>query len=292
MNNVDDDNMTEQDYELLSQFIDDELDRTEALALRKREMRRAQRDMRHYHATLRALDAQTVESVPAAAQDEMGAKQIVHSRPHFTQGVGIVSGHDFDTSKLGSLDKKVIKVVPKVGLLKMALRMKRQPTTNGWLYFTEGVGNFGTDYVVRGMANLLGPGWNRPEDAVYPISQQDADGDSYDGAKYNYVIRFEKGGLPPVDAFWSLTLYDKDLFFVPNAIDRYNLSQRDTLITNPDGSIDLYIQAKSPGKDKEANWLPAPQSEFKLVMRLYGPSKTSPSILDGSWVPPPVRRVE
>ncbi len=203
-----------------------------------------------------------------------------------------MEGQDFDTSKLGSVDKKVIKLVPKIGLLKMALRLKQQPATNGWLYFTEGVGNFGTDYVLRGMANLLGPGWNRPQNAVYPISQKDAEGNEYDGARYKYVMHFDKGGLPLVEGFWSLTMYDKDLFFVPNPIGRYALSQRNTFITNPDGSVDLYIQAESPGKDKEANWLPAPHGVFKLVMRLYGPPKSSPTILDGRWTPPPVKRIE
>jgi hypothetical protein len=241
---------------------------------------------------LREMDKQAVESAPAVAQGELGTKPDVHAQPHFTQGIGVVADKDFDTSKLGSLDQTLIKLVPKIGLLKMALRMKQQETTNGWLYFTEDVGNWGTDYVLRGMGNLLGPGWNRAEDAVYPIAMKDADGDAYDGAKYNYVMHFDKGMLPPVDGFWSLTMYDKDLFFVPNAINRYNLSQRDTFITNEDGSIDLHLQAESPGADKEANWLPAPKGEFKLVLRVYGPSKTPPSILDGSWTPPPVKRVE
>ncbi len=241
---------------------------------------------------LRAQDPEAVESITSVAQGELGTEPDVHASTQFTQGVGIIADQDFDTSKLGSLDKEVIKLVPKIGLLKMALRLKQQPTTNGWLYFTKGVGNFGTDYLLRGMGNLLGPGWNRPEDAVYPLALKDVKGDDYDGTKNNYVMHFDKGGLPPVDGFWSLTMYDKDLFFVPNAINRYNVSQKDTFVTNPDGSIDLYIQAVSPGEDKQANWLPAPKGVFKLILRVYGPSKIPPTILDGSWTPPAVKRVE
>jgi hypothetical protein len=205
--------------------------------------------------------------------------------------IGIVPGQDFDGSKLGALDRKAIEAVPKLALVKMGVHLKQQKTTNGWLYFTKGVGNFGTDYLTRGMANLLGPGWNRPEDAIYPLSQKDAEGKEYDGGKSRYVMRFEKGQLPPVDAFWSLTLYDSDFFFVPNPIDRYAVSQRDAFVTNSDGSIDIYIQTESPGKDKEANWLPAPRGKFQLVLRMYGPAKTPPSIVDGSWTPPPVTRI-
>ena len=204
--------------------------------------------------------------------------------------IGLVPGQDYDPTKLGLLDREAIKAVPKAALVDMGLLLKQTKTTNGWLYFTSGVGNFGTNYRLRGMANLLGPGWNRPQDAVYPLSQKDGDGDEYDGAKHNYVVRFEKGKLPPAEAFWSLTMYDTDFFFVPNAINRYDLAQRDHLITNPDGSVDMYLQAESPGKDKEANWLPAPKGKFDLVMRIYAPRKTAPSILDGSWTPPPVRR--
>ena len=205
--------------------------------------------------------------------------------------IGIIAGKEFDGSALGSLDRKAIEAVPKMALAKMALHLKRQKRTNGWLYFTSGVGNWGTDYVLRGMGNLIGPGWNRAQDAIYPLSQEDADGKDYDGAKHSYVMRFEKGMMPPVDAFWSLTLYDEDFFFVPNAIDRYEVSQRNSLVTNKDGSVDLYIQAESPGKEKEANWLPAPRGKFQLVMRMYGPAKASPTIVDGSWTPPPVKRM-
>ena len=105
------------------------------------------------------------------------------------------------------------------------------------------------------------------------------------------MIHFEKGQFPPVKAFWSLTLYDPDFFFVPNSINRYELSQRNKFITNPDGSVDMYLQADSPGKAKEANWLPAPKGKFALVMRMYWPTTTPPSIVDGSWTPPGAKRV-
>jgi hypothetical protein len=205
-------------------------------------------------------------------------------------GIGLVPGQDFDPARLGFVDQVVVKAVPKLALLEMAQRLKTQETTNGWLYFTSGVGNWGTDYLLRGMGNLLGPGWNRPRDAMYPLSQKDADGEAYDGAKHSYVMRFEKGRLPPVEAFWSLTLYDSEFFFVANPVHRYTLSQRDPLVTNPDGSVDLYIQAEPPGKDKEANWLPAPRGKFQLVLRMYQPPASPPTILNGSWTPPPVRR--
>ena len=145
------------------------------------------------------------------------------------------------------------------------------------------MGNWGTDYLLRGIANLLGPGWNRPQDAVYPLSQRDGNGDDYDGAAHKYVIHFDKGQLPPAQAFWSLTMYDPEFFFVPNSINRYDLSQRNQFIANPDGSLDRYLQADSlRGTPREANWLPAPRGKFDLVLRLDSPRTTPPSILDGT----------
>ncbi len=226
--------------------------------------------------------AQLMKTNPPAPQDAAMVAKMAR--------IGLVAGKDFDPAKLGSVDVEALKMVPKLALLEMGLHLKKQKTTNGWLLFTKGVGNFGSDYLLRGMANLLGPGWNRPQDAVYPLSQKDADGHAYDGAKNRYVIRFPKGQLPPADAFWSLTMYDEDFFFVPNAINRYDLAQRDKLVANADGSVDMFLQAESPGKDKEANWLPAPKGKFQLVMRIYLPRKTPPSILDGSWTPPPVKK--
>jgi hypothetical protein len=105
-------------------------------------------------------------------------------------------------------------------------------------------------------------------------------------------MRFEKGQLPPAKGFWSITMYDDQYFFVPNPINRYTVSSRSKFKTNPDGSIDLYIQKDSPGKDKEQNWLPAPADEFVLMMRLYWPKENPPSILDGSWKPPHVKQID
>jgi hypothetical protein len=105
-----------------------------------------------------------------------------------------------------------------------------------------------------------------------------------------YVIRFPKGEMPPVRGFWSLTMYDAQWFFVANPLNRYTLSQRNALKSNPDGSVNLYIQAASPGPDKESNWLPAPSGPFILTLRLYWPKEHPPSIFDGTWKPPPVEK--
>lgn len=98
--------------------------------------------------------------------------------------------------------------------------------------------------------------------------------------------------MPPVNGFWSLTPYGADFFFVPNPINRHTVSQRNKFTANADGSVDLYIQNESPGKDREENWLPAPKDKFILMMRLYWPKDAPPSILDGSWTVPPVRETK
>jgi len=200
--------------------------------------------------------------------------------------IGIVPGQDLDRSKLPVLGGKLD---PKIALLEMVEILKTTKAVNGWLYWTSDAGTYGTDYAQRAMVTLIGPGLNFPQDAVYPFSEKDEHGEKYDGAAHNYVIHFEKGQMPPVKGFWSLTMYDPEFFFVPNPINRYNLSQRNTFVTNPDGSVDLYLQAESPGPDKEANWLPAPKGKFIPMLRLYWPQDTPPSILGGSWKPPALK---
>ena len=213
---------------------------------------------------------------PAPADAAMVAKMAT---------IGLVPGQDFDPSKLGAFDQEAIKGVPKLAQLRIMEYFKKAAVpVNGWTYLTQNIGIYGTDYVQRALVTAIGLGANRPQDAIYPTSQKDADEKEYDGNK-KYVMHFDKGQMPPVNAFWSLTMYDAGFFFVPNSINRYTLSSRNKFVTNPDGSVDLYLQAESPGKAKEANWLPAPKARFIPMLRLYWPKDTPPSIIDGSWKP-------
>ena len=134
---------------------------------------------------------------------------------------------------------------------------------------------------------FFGVGGNLPEDAVYPFAELDGDGKPFNGAN-KYTLHFTKAEIPPVDAFWSLTMYDDDAYLVANPINRYALGDRSHLTFDADGGLTLYIQSDSPGKDKESNWLPAPKDAgFKLALRLYAPKK---EVADGTWAPPPVKR--
>jgi hypothetical protein len=127
-------------------------------------------------------------------------------------------------------------------------------------------------------------GANRPEDAIYGFALRSTNGQPLNGAG-RYVLHFPKGQTPPVDAFWSFTIYDEKGFPVENAIHRHALRDRDKLEFNADGSLTLYVQHQPPGTNKESNWLPAPGGEFRLVLRCYSPR---PAITSGEWVPPPV----
>jgi hypothetical protein len=157
----------------------------------------------------------------------------------------------------------------------------------GWVYTTRS-GAYGVDYLYRAAIAQCCLGENLAQDAVYPSLSTDSEGQPLDGSK-RYVLRFEKGKLPPVDAFWSVTAYDKDGYFIPNVLNRQALGDRSNLASNAEGSVDLLIQSESPGKDKEANWLPVAAGQpFNLLLRLYSPRE---EILNGSWTPPPVKKV-
>jgi hypothetical protein len=159
---------------------------------------------------------------------------------------------------------------------------------NGWRVNTE-LGRYGDDLARRAAVAQVGWGANGPEEAVYPSSATDPDGQAYTGAK-RYVMHFDAGRLPPVKdlGFWSLTVYTPDRFLIENPIHRYNIGG-DTpgLVTNPDGSLDIYLQHDAP-IGHEANWLPTPDGAFTLALRLYLPEA---SATDGTYEYPPVRAV-
>jgi hypothetical protein len=131
----------------------------------------------------------------------------------------------------------------------------------------------------------VGLGANVPEDAIYPLNLADDTGKPLDGAN-KYTIHIDKGATPPVNAFWSIALYDSDGFQVANVLNRFAASSWMPFKTNADGSLDLYFQNESPGKDKETNWLPSPKGAFNLMMPLYGPKSDA---LTGKWNPPAVQ---
>ncbi len=229
-------------------------------------------------AYFKLLAALMKDNPPAAADAPMVGKMAQ---------IGIVPGKDFDISKLDPAVVKALRGVPKPAQEKIMAHFKSAGTeVNGWVFSTK-TGIYGTDYLQRALITAIGLGANRPQDAVYPTSEVGADGKTFDGAN-KYVMRFPKGQMPPVNGFWSLTMYDAQYFFVPNSLNRYTLSQRNKLKTNPDGSVDLHIQNASPGKTKESNWLPAPAGRFILMLRFYWPKEM---ILDGTWKPPAVKLV-
>jgi hypothetical protein len=210
--------------------------------------------------------------------------------------LGIVPGQDFDPSKLSPAVADGIAKAPKPAQDKIAAWMKESlvagdaKLVNGWT-FTIKTGLYGTNYLQRALITWFGLGANRPQDAVYPTSEGPELIEKYNGA-HKYVMHFDKGQLPPVDGFWSLTMYNAQYFFSANPINRYSISARNSLKTNSDGSTDLYIQADSPGKDKESNWLPSPKDDFVLMTRMYWPKEKDPSILDGSWKIPGVKKTD
>ena len=234
------------------------------------------------------LLAQLMKTNPPAAADAPMVERLAK--------IGVVPGKDFDPSKLDPEVKAGIQAAPRPAQDSIMRWMKEGLLTgdfklqDGWLFSLK-MGLYGTDYRQRALVTAIGLGANRPQDAIYPMSEGPDVLQSYDGAK-KYVMHFPKGELPPVQGFWSLTMYDNAYFFVANPLNRYSISERNDLKTNPDGSVDLLIQHASPGKDLESNWLPAPAGKFTLMLRMYWPQETPPSILDGSWKIPRVSAVD
>lgn len=201
--------------------------------------------------------------------------------------LGVEPGKEFDASKADPAVLKGINAAPPEVWMKFATGPFAMDAPNGWVNMLT-IGQFGADYATRAYVAYMGLGAGVKEDIIYPTAFVDRDGAPLDGA-YNYAIHFDKAFLEtPKNGVWSVSAY-RENFYVHNAIERYGLPPGDPK-PNPDGSLDIYLQAKSPGADKESNWLPTPPSGmFNVTIRIYNPSD---DVLRPGYRFPPIIRAQ
>ena len=237
-----------------------------------------------------------VDTMPASKFFAYAAEILKLQPPHVTdqpilaqmRRIGIERGKSFDIDKVDPAVKAGLTTAPEAALKLMAWKI---PTiarvANGWSMNTDTMGVYGNYYLKRAIVAQVGLGANLPEDAIYPLNLADDTGKPLDGGGA-YVLHFDKDTMPPVDAFWSVTLYDDAGFQVANSLNRFAVSSWMPFKYGSDGSLDLYIQNATPSTDNEANWLPAPpKGTFNLTMRLYAPKSDA---LTGKWNPPVVTK--
>jgi hypothetical protein len=208
--------------------------------------------------------------------------------------LGVEAGKPFAFKALSPEQKVAVVEGMKAGETKVTEAVSNAgKDINGWITDPDGDrAFFNGDWLKRSVAAQAGIYGNDSAEATYPITRVDVDGEPLDGSKHSYTLTFPAGQTPPVNAFWSVTMYDgKSQLLIKNPINRYliNSPMVPNMKKNADGSLTLYIQKDSPGKDKESNWLPAPNDLIYLVMRLYWPKTEAPSILppgEGTWKPP------
>ena len=226
-----------------------------------------------------ALFAQLLETAPPHPEDQPMLQRLAR--------IGIVPGRPFDASQATTEVRLAVQGAPQAAAGRLFEGVKRAGIrVNGWRMVLNPIGTYGTDYLRRMVLAYGGLGTGMlVEDAIALPSVADGEGRPLESAK-RYTIHFPAEQLPPARAFWSLTLYDEQQRFTPNALRRWTLGDREPLRRNPDGSLDLYVQRTTPGADKESNWLPAPlNGRFSLVLRVYWPQAAA---LDGTWTPPPI----
>ena len=237
-----------------------------------------------------------VDSMSAKKYFVYAAELLKTTPPHMTdepilaqmRRIGIEPGKSLDFDALDPAVKKALELAPAAGQQLMAWKIPTVASVvNGWSMNIDTMGVYGNYYLKRAIVAQVGLFANLPEDAIYPLNLADSTGKPLDGAN-RYKIHFDKGQTPPVNAFWSVTLYDAEGFQIANSLNRFAVSSWMPFKYNPDGSLDLLVQNESPGSaDMESNWLPAPKGEFNLTMRLYSPQSDA---LTGKWNPPPVAR--
>ncbi|MGZ0712777.1 DUF1254 domain-containing protein (plasmid) [Coraliomargarita sp. W4R53] len=237
-----------------------------------------------------------VNSLDAVSFFTWASKLLAVNPPHPTDfsviariaTLGVVPGETFDATSFSPQQLADVQAGAHEAQAELMATLPKLGThVNGWVLYLDSMGVYGNYYLKRAIVTLVGLGANPVEDAIYPLLVADSDGQPLVGGGA-YVAHFDAGDLPPVFAFWSITLYDEAGYQVANELDRFALGDRDTLIYNADGSLDIYLQHENPGPEREANWLPTPSDgKLGVTMRLYGPKAAA---LDGSWAPPVVRK--
>jgi len=226
--------------------------------------------------------------------EQLGDTLVINGAPEQDTGllgllknIGLTDDHGFDPSGLSDGEKKALAQAAIDGEAMLAAKSAGMgKEVNGWQLSPVLAEYFGTDYLFRAAIGYQAMFVNTPIEAYYPGVFKDTDGNTLDGSRGNYTLTFPKGKTPPVGAFWSTTLYDaKKRLMVANKLNRYKLGSADKLKTNADGSTTVYIQADSPGKDKESNWLPAPKEPFYMLFRMYLPKI---EVLNGQYELPGV----
>lgn len=202
-------------------------------------------------------------------------------------GLGIIAGQRFDYAALDLVTQQALQHAVPMAQAQIQAEIGRiGEVVNGWVCGL-GLGRYSTDYVRRAAVACFRLGADLPADAFCLHTEMDGAGAPLFGA-YNYVLHFAPHRTPPVNSFWSLSMYGPDSFFVDNPIDRYAIGNRDALQFNPDGSLDIYIQHDVPDPEKQANWLPAPAGNFTLILRMYWPK---PDVFNRTWTPPALQYV-
>lgn len=199
--------------------------------------------------------------------------------------IRITGEKKFKLSDFDQATQNELKKIPQLVHEKMRSDIKKLgKNVNGWMLRTN-LGNYSRDYNKRALIAMFGLGANIDQDAIYPSCTVDNNGNPLNGNK-KYVLHFDKDKIPPVNAFWSITMYNPSDLLVANSINRFAIGDRNNLKYNKDGSLDIYIQNEKPGKEKISNWLPANNGNFSLTMRLYWPKEQA---LNGQWKPLPVK---
>ncbi len=236
---------------------------------------------------------QVIEQMDAATFFEIFTELMIENPPHIQDWpivalmsqIGIIPGK---APHFESLDENVQNALNQAvqDALKDIHVQTPIPFKDYWRFMPMFTGSYGANYMFRAAIAFTGLGANLPEDAVYPVTNIDCNSEILDGSK-NYVVHFEKDQIPPTNAFWSLTVYDSEIYLIENPIHRYNLTSRQNVMKlSPDGSLDIYLQNSSPGSEWESNWLPIPSDEpFSITLRIYWPKR---EVLEGIWKLPKV----